>query len=102
MNPVPANRMMFWGCYLAGTLGPILGTYLVSFGRRSHDDSAFLLSLIFWFSGAVLLIATVWSVRVILLGGAQKSQQPLWLYRSVGWLALAEALLWGYTVVRTI
>ena len=102
MNPVPANRMMFWGCYLGGTLGPILGPYLVSFGRRSHDDSAFLLSWILWLSGTVLLIASVWSVRSILFGGAPKSQHPLWLYHSVGWLALAEALLWGYTVVRFI
>jgi hypothetical protein len=44
----------------------------------------------------------MWSVRAILLGGAAKSQWPLWLYRSVGWLALAEALLWGYTVVVRI
>jgi hypothetical protein len=99
MNPVPANRMMFWACYLGGTLGPIWGTYLTSLGRRSHDDSAFTLSSILWLSGAALLIASVWSVRAILLGGAAKSQRPLWLYRSVGWLAFAEALLWGYTVV---
>jgi len=102
MNPVPASRMLFWACYLSGTLGPIVGTFLISFDRRPHDDSAFLLSWILWFSGAVLLIACAWSVRAILLGGAAKSRRPLWLYRSVGWLALLEVLLWGYTVVRAI
>jgi hypothetical protein len=102
MNPVPASRMLFWACYLGGTLVPILGTFLMRSGRPFHDDSAFLLSWTLWFSGAVLLIASAWSVRAILLGGASKSRQPVWLYRSVGWLALVEALLWGYTVVRAI
>jgi len=102
MNPVPSNRTLFWACYLGGTLGPILGTFLISLGRRPHDDRAFLVSWILLFSGAVLLIASAWSVRAILLGGAAKSQRPLWLYHSVGWLALVEALLWGYTVVRSI
>jgi hypothetical protein len=102
MNPVPDSRMLFWACYLGGTLGPILGTFLISLGRRPHDDSAFLLSWILWFSGAVLLIASAWSVRAILLGGAAKSRRPLWLYRSVGWLALVEAFLWGFTVFRAI
>ena len=102
MNPVPANRMLFWACYLGGTPIPIGGTFLLSFGRRPHDDSAFLLSWMLWFLGAVLLVAPAWSVRAILLGGASKSRQPLWLYRSVGWLALVEMLLWGYTFVRAI
>jgi hypothetical protein len=97
MNPVPSNRTLFWACYLGGTLGPISGTFLVSLGRGLYDDT---LSWILWFFGAVLLFASSWSVRAILLGGAAKSQHPLWLYRSVGWLALVEALLWGYTVVR--
>jgi len=99
MNPVPANRMLFWVCYLGGTLVPIVGTFLISLGRRPHDDS---LSWMLWFFGAVLLLASAWSVRAILLGGASKSRRPLWLYRSVAWLALVEMLLWGYTVVRAI
>jgi len=99
MNPVPANRMLFWVCYLGGTLVPILGTFLISSGR---DDSAFLLSWMLWFSGTVLLIVASWSVRTILLGGGARGRRPLWLYRSVGWLALVELLLWGYTVGRAI
>jgi hypothetical protein len=102
MNPVPANLILFWTCYLGGTLIPIVGTFLISFGPRPHDDSAFLLSWMLWFFGAVLLFASAWSVRAILLGGASQSRRPLWLYRSVGWLALVEMLLWGYTVVRAI
>ena len=107
MNPVPANRMLFWACYLGGTLIPIVGTFLISLGHRSLgdrplDDSAFLLSWLFWLFGAVLLIPSAWSVRAILLGGASKSRRPLWLYRSAGWLALVEMFLWGYTVVRAI
>jgi hypothetical protein len=102
MNPVPTNRMLFWACYLGGTLGPILGTFLISLGRRPHDDRAFLLLWMLWFSAVVLLIASVWSVRAILLGGAAKSRRHLWLYRSVGWLAILEVLVWGYTVVRAI
>jgi len=102
MIPVPANRMLFWACYLGGTLGPVLGIFLISLGRRPFDDRAFLLSWMLWFSGAVLLIASAWSVRRILLGGAANSRRPLWLYRSVGWLALLEAFLWGYTVIRAI
>jgi hypothetical protein len=102
MDPVPSNRMLFWTCYLGGTLGPILGTFLISLGRRPHDDSAFLLSWILWFAGAVLLTTSVWSVRAILFRGAAKSRHPLWLYRSVGWLALVELFVWGYTVIRAI
>ena len=102
MNPVPTNRMLFWACYLGGTLGPILGTFLISLGRRPHDDRAFLLSWGLWLFGTVLLITCVWSVRAILLGGAAKSKRPAWLYRAFGWLALVELLLWGYTVVRAI
>ena len=102
MTPVPANRMVFWTCYLGGTLIPIAGNFLISFGRRPHDDSAFLLLWMLWFFGAVLLFASAWSVRAILLGGASKSRRPLWLYRSVGWLAIVEMFLWGYTVVRSI
>jgi len=93
MNPVPANRMLFWACYLGGTLIPIVGTFLISFGRRPHDDSAFLLSWMLWFFGAVLLFGSAWSVRAILLGGASKSSRPFWLYRSVGWLACRDALV---------
>jgi|SRR5713226_8361585 len=74
MNPVPTNRMLFWACYLGGTLGPILGTFLISLGRRPHDDRAFLLSWGLWFFGTVLLIACVWSVRAILLGGRCEEQ----------------------------
>ena|SRR5436190_12300965 len=80
MSPVPANRMLFWACYLGGTLVPIVGTFLISFGRPPHDDSAFLLSWMLWFFGAVLLFASAWSVRAILLGGASKGRRPLWLY----------------------
>ena len=102
MNRVPTNRTLFWACYLGGTLGPILGTFLISLGRRPHDDAAFLLSWLLWFSGAVLLIPCAWSGLAILLGGAAKSQRPVWLYRAFGWLAVVELLLWGYTVVRAI
>jgi hypothetical protein len=102
MNPVPTNRMLFWACYLVGTLGPIFGTFLISLGRRPHDDRALLLSWLLWLCGAVLLFACVWSVRTTLLGGAAKSQRPVWLYRAFGWLALVELLLWVYTVVRVI
>lgn len=49
-----------------------------------------------------MLIASAWSVRAILLGGAANSRRPLWLYRSVGWLALVEAFMWGFTVFRAI
>ncbi len=77
MNPVPTNRMLFWACYLGGTLGPILGTFLISLGRRPHDDRAFLLSWGLWFFGTVLLIACVWSVRAILLGGLRRASDPL-------------------------
>jgi hypothetical protein len=102
MNPVPTNRMLFWACYLGGTLGPMLGIFLISLGRRPHDDGAFLLSWLFWLAGAVLLIPCAWSVRAILLGGAAKSQRPVLLYRAFGWLAVVELLLWGCTVVRAI
>jgi hypothetical protein len=102
MNPVPDSRMLFWACYLGGTQGPILGTFLISLGRRPHDDIEFLLSWILWFSGAVLLIACAWSVRAILLSGTAKSRRPLWLYRSVGCLAVLEAFLWGFAVFRAI
>jgi hypothetical protein len=102
MNPVPTNRVLFWACYLGGTLGPILGTFLTSLGRRPLDDRAFLLSWLLGISGAVLLIPCVWSVRAILLGGAAKSQKPVWLYRAFGWLALLQFLLWGYTIVHAI
>jgi hypothetical protein len=102
MNPVPNNRTLFWACYLGGTLGPILGAFLVGLGRRRIDDRTFLLAWLLWLSGAVLLAACAWSVRSILLGGAAKSQKPVWLYRAFGWLALLQFLLWGYTVVRTI
>jgi len=102
MNPVPTNRVLFWVCYLGGTLGPILGTFLISRSRRPLDDRAFLLSWVLWLFGAVVLIACVWSVRTILLGGAAKSQRPVWLYRAFGWLAIVELLLWVYTVVRAI
>jgi len=102
MTVVPANRMLFGTCYLGGTLGPILGSFLLSFGHRPHDDSAFLLSWALWFFGAVLLMASVWAVRAILLGSAAKSQRPLWFYCLVGWLAFVEILLCVYTIVRAI
>ena len=102
MNPVPTNPMMFWASYLGGTLGPILGTFLISLGRRPIDDRAFLMSWLLWLSGAVLLILCAWSVRAILLGSAAKGQRPVWLYRAFGWLALLEFFLCGYTVVRAI
>jgi hypothetical protein len=102
MNPVPNNRLLFWGCFLGGTLGQILGTLLISLGRRPHDDRSFLLSWIFWFTGVVVLAASAWSVRAILLGGSTNSRRPVWLYCSVGWLALVELVLWGYTVLRAI
>jgi hypothetical protein len=100
MNPVPTNRMLFWMLYLLGTLGPISGTFLLS-RFRPHDDGAFLLSWLFWLFGAGLLIACVWLVRAILLNGTN-SRRPVWLYRAFGWLALAESLLWAYTIVRFV
>ena len=102
MNSIPANPILFWACYLGGTLGPMLGTFLIGLGRRPIDDGVFLLSWLLWLSGAVLLIACAWSVRAILLGGLARSRRPVWLYRALGWLALLEFLLWGYTVVRAI
>jgi hypothetical protein len=101
MNPVPTNRRLFWVCYLGGTLSPILGTFLIN-RFWPHDDGAFLLSWLLWFSGVVLLINCAWSVRAILLGGAAKGQRPVWLYRAFGWLAVAELVLWGYTVLRAV
>src|SRR5258708_36239822 len=80
MDPVPANRMLFWACYLGGTLGPILGTFLISLGRRPHDDRAFLLSWRLWLFGTVLLIAFVWSVLAILLGSAATRMRPARTY----------------------
>lgn len=102
MNSIPANPILFWACYLGGTLGPILGTFLIGLIRRPIDDRAFLLSWLLWLSGAILLIACVWSVWPILLGRFAMSRRPVWLYRAFGWLALLEFLLWGYTVVRSI
>jgi len=58
MNPVPTNRLLFWACFLGGTLGPISRTFLISLGRRLHDDWSFLLSWTLWFSGVVLLTAS--------------------------------------------
>jgi hypothetical protein len=79
-----------------------MGTFLISFHRRPLDDVAFLLSWLFWVFGAFLLIACIWSVRAILLGGAANSQRPVWLYRAFGWLALTELFVWVYTLVRSI
>jgi hypothetical protein len=100
MNSIPANPILFWACYLGGTLGPMLGTFLIGLCRRHIDDRAFLLSWLFWLSGAILLIACVWSVRAIMLGSIAENRRPVWLYRVFGWLALIEFLLWGYTVFR--
>jgi hypothetical protein len=94
--------MLFWTCYLGGTLGPVLGSYLMGVGRQPLDDRLFLLSWLLWLDGAVLLIACVWSVRAILLRHDRNSREPAWLYRTFGWIALLEVLLWGYTVVRAI
>jgi hypothetical protein len=100
MNPAPTNQKLFWTLYTLSTLGPILGAFLLSL-FRPHDDGAFLLSWLLWFFGAGLLIACVWSVRTILLNRAN-SRRPAWLYRTFGWLALVESLIWAYTVVRVI
>jgi hypothetical protein len=102
MNPVPANPILFWACFVGGTVGPILGSFLTSFARRPLNDQAFLLLWLLWLSGTILLISCAWSVRAILLGRTAKSHQPTWLYRLFGWLAVAELVLWGYTVVRTV
>jgi hypothetical protein len=56
MNPDPANPRLFWACFVGGTVGPILGTFLTSFGRRPYNDQAFLLLWLVWLSGTILLI----------------------------------------------
>jgi|SRR5882724_1611214 len=101
MDLVPNNRVLFWTCYAIGTLGPFLGTFLMTLGRRPYSDGKFLLSWLLWLLGAGLLIACVWSVRTILLGGAANTRRPFWLYRFVGWLAFIELLVWVFAVVRS-
>ena len=102
MSLVPNNRVLFWTYFAIGTLGPILGNLLTSLSRRPYSDAEFLLSWLLWLVGAGLLIACVWSVRTVLLGVPANAQRPVWLYRSVGWLALIEALVWIYTIARVI
>lgn len=94
--------MLFWTCYIGGTLGPISGSFLISRLRQPLDDVWFLASWLLWLFGTGLLIACVWSVRAILCVGARDSQRPTWLYRAFGWLALAESLVWAWTCVRVI
>src|ERR1700741_3297821 len=93
MNTMPTNQSLFWACYLSGTFGPFLGNFLISLGRRPYSDGTFLLSWLLCVLGAGLLVACVWSVRTILLGGDTNIQRPVLLYRLVGWLALIE-LFW--------
>jgi hypothetical protein len=69
---------------------------------HGYDERTVLLLWLAWLFGAGLLIACVWSVRIILLGGSQNGQPPFWLYRAIGWLALAESLFSVYAVVRVI
>ena len=100
MNVIPANPALFWTVYTVGTLGPVLGTFLLS---RHHvvDDRSFVLSWLLWLIGAGSLIACVWSVRSILFGSG-KARNPAWVYRFVAWLAFLESLVWAYTVLRVI
>ena len=100
MDAIPANPRLFWTVYTVGTLGPMLGSFLLS---RHHvvDDRSFLLSWLLWLSGAVALIACVWSVRAILFGSG-KARTPAWVYRLVAWLALFEFLVWTYTVLKVV
>lgn len=85
---------------MLGTFGPIFGPFVLS-RRKSHDDSAFLLSWLLWLVGSGLLIRCVWSARKALLGRANVSGS-VWLYRDFGWLALLESIIWAYTAVRFI
>src|ERR1700719_2459148 len=99
MRPTPTNPMLFWTYY---AFGPFLGIFLMSRVHRPPlDDTSLLLSWLLWLVWAGLLIACVWSVRTI-LWGTQGSQRPTWLYRTFGWLALAEALVWAWTCMRFI
>jgi len=47
-----------------------------------YDERTFLSLWLAWLFGAGLLIARVWSVRIILLGGSENGQRPVWLYRA--------------------
>ena len=101
MKSVPLNLSLFWTCYIVGTFGPFAVTY-VTRQFMPLDDSAFLDSWLSWLFGACLLICCVWSVRTILLRTSEESQRPLWFYRLVGWLALAESVFWASVFVRMI
>jgi hypothetical protein len=94
--------MLFWTCYVGGTFGPIVGSLLMSRLARPLDDFWFLLSWLLWLFGTGLLIACGWSVRTILWAGAREIRRPAWLYRTFGWVALAESLVWAWTCVRAI
>ncbi len=86
---------------MIGTFGP----FAVSFATRQFlpfDDAAFLYSWFSWLFGACLLMWCVWSVRSVLLRASEKNQRIAWLYRIVGWLALAESVYWASVFVRII
>src|SRR5262245_14975448 len=100
MNLIPTNPLLFWTLYVLGTFGPVTGILLLS-RRHIINDRAFLLSWLLWWVVAGLLIACGWSVRAVLFRAAN-SRHPVWLYRSFGWLALLESLVWAYTVLRVV
>jgi hypothetical protein len=98
MGSIPVNRRLFWTTYTVGSLGPLLGSFLLS---RHHVIDSFLLSWLLWLIGAVALIACVWSVRSILFR-SEKARTPVWVYRFVAWLALFECLAWAYTALAAV
>ena len=101
MDVIPANPALFWTVYTLGTLGPMLGTFLLTRHHHLVDDRSFLFSWLLWLIGAGALIACVWSIRSILFGSG-KARSPVWVYRFVAWLALLESLVWAYTVLKVI
>ena len=101
MKPVPINPTLFWTCYVVGAFGPFAASF-VTRQFRPLDDAAFLYSWFSWLPGACLLIWCVWSARSVLLRASEKNQRIAWLYRIVGWLALAEPVYWSGVSVRII
>jgi hypothetical protein len=102
MNVTRANQTVFWICYVLGTVGPVLGTFLLEHFRRPFDDSAFLLSWLLWFLAAIVLVISAWSVRNFLWGPVNTPQRTGLLYRIFGWLAIMEAIVWIWTCVSSI
>lgn len=101
MNPIPDNRMLFWACHLGGTLGLILGTFLINLGRRPHEEGRFAVvdTLVFRsdLADCICMVRQSDSVR----RGREESAASLPL--PLGWLARASrGTPVGYTVVHAI